>query len=118
MIICKFCGNEVTKYVRREYCSEQCYQKMYYRLHREHKRAYDKAKYVPHPRKKIIRTEEEIKQLEEQRLTRRRQYYLDNREYYRQKNREYYLLHKDDPEYRRKHNEATKRYLKRRKENG
>ena len=108
MKVCKFCGNIVTKYKRREYCSESCYQKMYYQLNKERKKAYDKAKYIRHPRK-ITKTKEEMKVY-------RKKYYEEHKEYYRQKNREHYLLHKNDPEYRRRHNEAVKRYLKRRKE--
>ena len=37
------------------YKKRQRYWKIYYEIHREEKRAYDRAKYVPHPRPKIIR---------------------------------------------------------------
>lgn len=108
MKTCKVCGNVVTKYKRREYCSESCYQKMYYQLNKERKKAYDKAKYIRHPRKRT-KTDEEIKAY-------RKQYYEEHREYYRLKNKEHYLKNKDNPEYKFRKNEATKRYLKRRKE--
>ena len=48
------------------YKKRQRYWKIYYEIHREEKRAYDRAKYVPHPRPKIIRTPEEQKQLDEE----------------------------------------------------
>ena len=74
------------------YKKRQRYWKIYYEIHREEKRAYDRAKYVPHPRPKIIRTPEEQKQLDEFKKERARKYYQEHKEYYKQKNHEHYLI--------------------------
>lgn len=96
------------------YKKRQRYWKIYYEIHREEKRAYDRAKYVPHPRPKIIRTPEEQKQLDEFKKERARKYYQEHKEYYKQKNHEHYLRNKNNPEYKKRKNEATKRYLNKR----
>lgn len=84
------------------YKKRQRYWKIYYEIHREEKRAYDRAKYVPHPRPKIIRTPEEQKQLDEFKKERARKYYQEHKEYYKQKNHEHYLRNKDNPEYKKR----------------
>ena len=62
----------------------------------------------------IERMKEGQKQLDEFKKERARKYYQEHKEYYKQKNHEHYLRNKDNPEYKKRKNEATKRYLNKR----
>lgn len=99
-IVCKKQHNR-----RSEYCSKKCYWTHYYLKNKDRindrTNRNNKEKYVPHP--KIFLTDEERK-------AKRKKYYEEHKEYYRQKNKEHYLKNKNDPKYRQRHNEATKKY--------
>lgn len=110
MKTCTFCGKEFEKSGYSSHCSASCYQKEYYQKNREKRVEYGRKRhketYIPHPIKK--KTEEEKKAT-------RKQYYLDHKEEMKKRNNEYYRQHKNDPKYRKMHNEAVKRYYRRNK---
>lgn len=113
---CKECNEPIpSTRPRSQFCSEKCYQRNYYKVNIESKKAYDKAKYVPRPRPEI--TEEILLERKQRQKEVQRKYREEHKEYYKMKAREHYLNNKDNPEYRRRHIEASKRYMKRRREN-
>ena len=75
----------------------------------EKRKAWHKEHYKPRLFKR--RTPEELKEY-------RKKYYQEHKEYYKQKNKEYYEKHKNDETFRERHNEATKKYLQKRREKG
>lgn len=108
-MICPVCKK---KYYgkRSKWCSNACYQKSYAQ---KREKGWHKKYYKPHPLKKKVKT----KTPEEEREYRKK-YYQEHKEYYKQKNKEYYLQHKDDEDFRKRHNEATKRYFERKRLKG
>jgi hypothetical protein len=92
------------------YKKRQRYWKLYYEIHREEKRAYDKARYKPHPKPKVVRTPEEQAEFEAKRKERARQYYLDHKEYYKEKAHEHYEKYKDDEAYKERKRRAMRKY--------
>lgn len=117
---CVWCGKEVprkSKYgVAPKYCDRYCYWKWYYSNNKDHYNTlrceYHKRHYVPHPLPKKYQSEEERNEVLKSRA---KDYYYKNKDYYRQRNYEWYLKHKDDPEVKRRHALAMKKYNEKRK---
>ena len=113
-MICKICKKEFNKEDSEysNYCGNTCYWKMYYEKNKkeilERRKEWHKKHYVSQRLNKQKKTEEEIKEY-------MRTYYQEHKEYFKQKNREYYLSHKNDPKYKKRHKEALRKYLKKRR---
>lgn len=110
---CNFCTQEFDPLTSgyTYYCGRKCYDKHYYRLNKEKRTEYFRKRY----KETYVLKPKPPKKSEEEKKAQRLAYYHAHKEYYKQKAHEYHLKHKNDPEYRRRHNEATKRYQKRRK---
>lgn len=113
-MICKVCKKKYTGSTSK-WCSKSCYFKSYYKKNKnkllKRRREWHKKYYKSHPIQRTKRTLEEKREY-------RKKYYEKHKEYYQNKNKEYYEKHKNDPEFRKRHNEATKKYLQKRREKG
>lgn len=112
---CKYCEQPFEPFTSgyTYYCGRKCYDRHYYRLNKEKRTEYFKKRH----KETYVLKPKPPKKSEEEKKAQRLAYYHTHKEYYKQKAHEYHLKHKNDPEYRHRHNEATKRYQKRRKEN-
>lgn len=98
-------------------CSRYCYNNYYYENHREtinaRRRAWHKAHFVPKPPKPPKYNSEEEKIAETKK--RQREYYLQHKEKYKIYNKEWYEQHRNDPDVKRRHAIAMKKYNEKRK---
>ena len=106
-MICKFCKKKYYG-TRSKWCSNSCYHKSY---DRKRGKGWHKKYYKPNPIERSKKSPEEWKEY-------RKKYYEEHKEYFKQKNKEYYEKHKNDLQFRKKHNQATKKYLQKRREKG
>lgn len=112
-MICKVCQKKYTDSTSK-WCSRACYFKSYYKRHKkkllERRKEWHKNNYVSEATR-TKKTPEEWKEY-------RKKYYEEHKEYYKQKNKEYYEKHKNEESFRKRHNEATKKYFEKRRLKG
>jgi len=119
-MICVCCGKEFEKTPRQHketnYCSRSCYNKIYYIKNKERLAKYYKKHfndtYIYHPIKPKYKTEEEK---QEAARLRRKEYYLKNKERYKELNREWYAKNGNNPDVKRRHAIAMKKYYEKKK---
>lgn len=98
-------------------CSRYCYNNYYYNNHREtinaRRRAWHKAHFIPKPVKPPKYSSEEERISETKKL--RQKYYQENKERYKEYNKKWYKEHRNDPDVKRRHAIAMKKYNEKRK---
>lgn len=98
-------------------CSSYCYDKYYYSNHKDvinaRRRAWHKSHFVPKPPKPPRYNSEEEKIAETKK--RRREYYQKHKLKYKEYNKQWYKQHRNDPDVKRRHAIAMKKYNEKKK---
>ena len=105
-MICKVCKKKYSN-SKSKWCSRTCYFKSYYKKNKnkllKRRREWHQKYYKPHSKENSKKTVEEQKQD-------RKKYYEEHKEYYQKKNKEYYEKHKNDLDFRKRHNGLQENY--------
>ena len=116
-MICECCENEfdgkIYQYKGVNCCSRSCYNRVYYIKNKIKRKNYFSERhyniYKPHPIEPKYKTKEEK---EEATRLLRKKYYEEHKERYRELNRQWYAKNKDNPDVKRRHAKAMKKYYK------
>ena len=116
-MICECCENEfdgkIYQYKGVNCCSRSCYNRVYYIKNKIKRKNYFSERhyniYKPHPIEPKYKTKEEK---EEATKLLRKKYYEEHKERYRELNRQWYAKNKDNPDVKRRHAKAMKKYYK------
>lgn len=116
---CEFCGKKLNKNSNSRWCSKSCYNRDYYYKHKEILLKRHSEWWKVHHPKKIVEVKQEISEEEKKALEikRRKEYYQAHKEIYKKHNKEWYAKHRNDPDVKRRHAIAMKKYNQKRRQN-